>query len=76
MAIACLRLFTFPPLPPLPDLNVPCFLRFIALSTVWLAPLLYRRPRDLRGEDLFFAGMHPSLCLEEKHSPEVFQIWR
>src|SRR3954466_13652193 len=33
MAIACLRLFTFPPLPPLPRFRVPFFLRFIARST-------------------------------------------
>jgi hypothetical protein len=33
MAIACFRLFTLPPLPPFPDLNVPFFLRRIALFT-------------------------------------------
>ncbi len=73
MAMACLRLLTFPPLPPLPDLSVPRFLRLIALSTVLLAPLLYLRPPDLLREDFFFAGMHPSWCLEEKHSTEVFR---
>jgi hypothetical protein len=34
MAIACLRLFTLPPLPPFPDLRVPRFFLRIALSTV------------------------------------------
>jgi hypothetical protein len=47
MAIACLRLFTHPPLPPLPERSVPRFLRRIALSTVLPAALPYRRPRDL-----------------------------
>jgi hypothetical protein len=41
MAMACLRLFTRPPLPPLPERNVPLFLLRIALATVLLAPLLY-----------------------------------
>ena len=40
MAIACLRLFTLPPLPPGPDFSVPCFFRRIALSTVLPADLL------------------------------------
>jgi hypothetical protein len=52
MAIACLRLFTFPPFPPLPERSVPLFLRRIALATVLLAPLLYRRLLDF-----FFAGI-------------------
>jgi hypothetical protein len=46
IAIACLRLFTLPPFPPLPDLSVPRFLRRIALATVLLAALPYFRPRD------------------------------
>src|SRR5205085_188412 len=48
MAIACLRLFTLPPLPPLPDLSVPRLRRRIALSTVLPAALPYFRPPDLR----------------------------
>ena len=40
IAIACLRLFTFPPLPLLPERSVPLFLRRIALATALLAPLL------------------------------------
>jgi len=50
MAIACLRLVTFFPLRP--DLSVPFFLRFIALSTRFEAALPYFLPR----ED-FFAAM-------------------
>ena len=45
--MACLRLFTLPPLPPFPERSVPRFLRRIALSTVFPAALPYRRPRDL-----------------------------
>src|SRR5579871_2282594 len=52
MAIACLRLFTVPPFPPRPDLRVPCFLRRIALATVFCAPFPYFRP-----DDFFFLGM-------------------
>ena len=48
MAMACLRLFTRPPLPALPERSVPLFLLRIALATVLLAPLLYlRREPDL-----------------------------
>ena len=41
MAIACFLLLTVPPLPPLPDFNVPRFLRRMALRTVLLAALPY-----------------------------------
>jgi len=41
MAIACLRLFTAPPLPPLPERNVPCFLRRRALWTLFRADFPY-----------------------------------
>ena len=44
IAIACFRLLTFPPLPPLPDLSVPLFRRCIALLTRLLADLPYFRP--------------------------------
>ena len=48
MAMACLRLFTRPPLPALPERSVPLFLLRIALATVLLASLLYlRREPDL-----------------------------
>src|ERR1041385_156187 len=55
IAIACLRLLTVPPLPPLPDFKVPFLRRRIALSTLLPAPLLYFRPPDLDRE-VFFAG--------------------
>jgi hypothetical protein len=56
MAIACLRLFTVPPFPPLPDFNVPRFLRRMALSTRLLAACPYLRPPDFRGP-FFLDGM-------------------
>jgi hypothetical protein len=46
IAIACLRLFTLPPLPPFPDLRVPFFRRRIADSTRLLAALPYLRLPD------------------------------
>jgi hypothetical protein len=56
MAIACLRLFTVPPLPPLPDLSVPCFFLRIALATVLPAALPYLRELDF-FPDCFVAAM-------------------
>jgi hypothetical protein len=41
MAMACFLLLTVPPLPPLPDFNVPRFLRRIALPTALLAAFPY-----------------------------------
>jgi hypothetical protein len=41
MAMACFLLLTVPLLPPLPDFNVPRFLRRIALPTVLLAAFPY-----------------------------------
>jgi len=58
MAIACLRLFTLPPLPPLPERRVPRFLRRMALLTVLLAPLPYLRLREL---PFFVAIVSPPL---------------
>jgi hypothetical protein len=52
IAIACFRLFTFPPFPPRPERRVPCFFRRIALATVFPALLLYLWPRDF-----FLAGI-------------------
>jgi hypothetical protein len=46
IAIACLRLFTFPPLPPGPDFSVPFFRRRIADSTRLLAAFPYFRLPD------------------------------
>lgn len=53
MAIACLRLCTFPPLPPLPERSVPFFFRRIALSTLLPAAFPYFRPPLL----FFFAAI-------------------
>jgi len=51
IAIACLRLFTLPPLPPRPLRSVPAFRFFIALRTERPAPAPYLRPPD------FFAAI-------------------
>jgi hypothetical protein len=54
IAIACLRLLTFPPFPPLPDFSVPFFRRRIALATRFDAALPYLRfPADFRAAILF-----------------------
>jgi hypothetical protein len=50
MAIACLRLLTVPPLPPLPDFKLPCFFLRIALATLLPAALPYFRPPELFPE--------------------------
>ena len=52
--MACLRLLTFPPFPPGPDLKVPFFRRRMALSTLFDAALPYRGL-----EDDFFLGDDP-----------------
>src|SRR5581483_7323154 len=57
IAIACLRLFTFPPFPPFPDRNVPFFLRLMALATVLPAAFPYFLPEDFL-RDLFLLGIH------------------
>src|SRR5262245_26542309 len=54
MAMACLRLFTVPPFPPLPLFSVPRFRLCIARFTSLLALRLYLRPFD-------FLAMMPSL---------------
>lgn len=69
MAIACLRLFTFPPLPPGPERKVPSFFRRMALSTVLLAPLLYLRP-----DDFFFLGMRLLLKIRENVAVEGCRV--
>jgi hypothetical protein len=56
IAMACLRLFTVPPLPPRPLLRVPFFRRRIALSTRFDADFPYRRPLDRFDEVLRFAA--------------------
>src|SRR4029077_13372040 len=60
IAMACLRLFTLPPLPPFPLRSVPFFLRRSALSTRLLAALPYLRPPDRFLLVFFFAAMERS----------------
>jgi hypothetical protein len=55
MAMACLRLFTVPPLPPLPDLSVPRFSLRMALATDLPAALPYFLPPDFLREPFFAA---------------------
>jgi hypothetical protein len=57
IAMACLRLFTVPPLPPFPDLSVPRFFRCIALLTLLLAAFPYLRLPDVLRE---LAAINPS----------------
>jgi len=58
MAIACFLLVTFPPLPPLPELRVPFFLRRMALATFLPAAFPYlRRLEVLRECEFLFAGI-------------------
>jgi hypothetical protein len=56
IAIACARLVTLPPLPPLPLRSVPCFRRRNARSTSSLALGLY-----FRLPDFFRANVSSSL---------------
>src|SRR5215212_2269307 len=58
IAIACLRLFTRPPLPPRPLFSVPFFLRRIALPTLLLADRPYFRLPDFLP-DFFRVAMEP-----------------
>ncbi len=53
MAIACLRLFTFPPLPPFPLFSVPFFCLLTALSTS--LPLLLEYLRAIPASILISA---------------------
>src|SRR5580704_8004252 len=59
IAIACLRLFTTPPLPPFPERSVPFFSRRTALSTLLPAAFPYLRPLDFLREAvlLFFVAI-------------------
>ena len=60
IAIACVRLLTLPPCPDFPRRNVPRLRRRMALSTRLLAPLLYFRRPDLRGDFFLAATVPPS----------------
>src|SRR6266852_3673131 len=67
IAIACSRLFTVPPLPPLPDFKVPCFFLRIALSTALAAALPYFRPPAFLLELLVVAIVLPPASLVGKN---------
>src|SRR5882757_4433886 len=70
MAIACLRLVTLPPLPPLPERSVPFFSRRMAFSTLLLAASPYLVcPDFLREPELFFAAMKILLRLRGTSVP-------
>jgi hypothetical protein len=64
IAIACLRLFTAPPLPPFPERRVPFFSRRTALSTALPAALPYLRPLDFLREPAFFLA---AISSSQKH---------
>src|ERR1700722_7203621 len=69
IAIACLRGFTTPPLPPFPERRVPFFSRRTALSTDLLAALPYLGPLDFLAEPAFFRAailVLPRTCLCRK----------
>jgi hypothetical protein len=59
IAMACFRLFTFPPFPPGPDRKVPFFRRRIALSTRFDAASPYRRLEDDFFRVVFLTAMDP-----------------
>src|SRR5258708_32572022 len=64
IAIACLRLFTAPPLPPFPERRVPFFSRRTALSTLLPAALPYLRLLDFLREPVFFRA---AMSSSQKH---------
>ena len=65
IAIACFRLVTLPPLPPLPERSVPRFSRRMALATDLPTALPYLRPLELLRElELFFGAIWFLLALQ------------
>jgi hypothetical protein len=77
IAIACLRLFTFPPWPLLPRFNVPCLRRRIALSTLFCARRPYFRP-PLDFRRLRFAAMKPpsAYCHQLMRNKAAIEVLR
>src|SRR5271156_3174491 len=73
MAMACLREWTVPPLPPLPDFSVPRFSRCMARSTLFAAAGPYLRVRDFLFEEDFFAGMFALLCVRGRNAANRVQ---
>jgi hypothetical protein len=68
IAMACLRLFTVPPFPPLPDLSVPLFSRCTALFTDLLAALPYFLPEP---ERLLVAIVPPFIDEKQRKENEL-----
>jgi hypothetical protein len=65
IAIACFRLVTLPPLPPLPERSVPRFSRRMALATDLPAASPYLRSLELLRElELFFGAISVLLALQ------------
>src|SRR5580693_3689661 len=64
IAIACLRLFTTPPLPPFPERSVPFFSRRTAFSTLLPAALPYLRLLDFLREP---ALLRIAIASSQKH---------
>jgi hypothetical protein len=72
MAMACLRLFTRPPLPPLPERSVPRFLLRMALATVLPAPLLYlRRDADFLAAIIFLLFIRVRQRVKSLREPTI-----
>ena len=73
IAIACLRLFTAPPLPPFPERRVPFFSRRTALSTDLPAALPYLRLLDFLRDPAFFrvaiSSSRKQVCVERSDCP-------
>lgn len=62
--MACFRLLTTPPFPPLPERSVPFFLLRMALATVFPATFPYLRLDFLREFELFVVTITFSRSLE------------
>lgn len=67
MAMACSRLLTTPPFPPLPDFSVPRFSRCNAFSTHLPAAAPYLRFLDFDREVFVLAGMSTSSFLTREN---------
>ena len=69
--MACFRLFTFPPVPPLPLLKLPRFRRRIALATSLLALLLYFRFRllDFFANGILLSNLIASFLMDARAMP-------
>jgi hypothetical protein len=75
MAMACFRLFTLPPLPPLPERSDPFFKRRIALATRLPAAFPYFRPPVLRDLVRLLGAMAPPVWSRRDAVPQD-ERWR